>query len=212
MNDPELSAYCKPEEMDAEDPLFILYTSGSTGKPKGVLHTTGGYLLGANLTFHYVFDIKPEDTYWCTADIGWVTGHSYLVYGPLSNGASSVMFEGVPSYPDAGRFWDVIDKYGVNIFYTAPTAIRALMREGLNHIQKIRFKFSSSLVLLENRSIQKLGNRYFKNNRKRKMSYRGYLVADRNRIDYDYGSSGSDSSEARFCDVAIFWSTACFSG
>ncbi|UOG52594.1 acetate--CoA ligase [Leptospira noguchii] len=145
MNDPELPFYCKPEEMDAEDPLFILYTSGSTGKPKGVLHTTGGYLLGTNLTFHYVFDIKPEDTYWCTADIGWVTGHSYLVYGPLSNGASSVMFEGVPSYPDAGRFWDVIDKYGVNIFYTAPTAIRALMREGLNHIQK---RDLSSLRLL----------------------------------------------------------------
>ncbi|PJZ27052.1 acetate--CoA ligase [Leptospira hartskeerlii] len=136
MNDPNLPAYCKPEQMDSEDPLFILYTSGSTGKPKGVLHTTGGYLLGVNMTFHYVFDIKPTDTYWCTADIGWVTGHSYLVYGPLSNGATSIMFEGVPTYPDAGRFWDVIDKHGVTVFYTAPTAIRSLMREGTDPIEK----------------------------------------------------------------------------
>ncbi|MCC5815054.1 MAG: acetate--CoA ligase [Leptospira sp.] len=136
MKDPAITTHCPPVEMDAEDPLFILYTSGSTGKPKGVLHTTGGYLLGANLTFNYVFDHKPNDTYWCTADIGWITGHSYILYGPLSNGATSVMFEGVPTYPDAGRFWDVIDKYSVNVFYTAPTAIRALAREGLDPIKK----------------------------------------------------------------------------
>jgi acetyl-CoA synthetase len=121
---------CEPAWMDAEDPLFILYTSGSTGKPKGVLHTTGGYMVYAATTFRYVFDHQPNDVWWCTADVGWVTGHSYVVYGPLANGATSVMFEGVPTYPDAGRFWDVIDKYQVTKFYTAPTAIRALMREG----------------------------------------------------------------------------------
>ena len=123
-------AECAPEPMDAEDPLFILYTSGSTGKPKGVLHTTGGYLLYAAYTHEAVFDLREDDIYWCTADVGWVTGHSYIVYGPLANGATSVMFEGVPNYPNVSRFWDVIDKHQVTIFYTAPTAIRALMREG----------------------------------------------------------------------------------
>jgi len=124
------SADCPPEEMDAEDPLFILYTSGSTGKPKGVLHTSGGYILYAAMTHCYVFDYHDGDIYWCTADVGWVTGHSYIVYGPLANGATTLMFEGVPNYPDASRFWQVVDKHKVNIFYTAPTAIRALMREG----------------------------------------------------------------------------------
>ena len=121
---------CAPEPMDAEDPLFILYTSGSTGKPKGVLHTTGGYLLQAAMTHKYVFDYHDDDVYWCSADVGWVTGHSYIVYGPLANGATSLIFEGVPNYPDASRFWQVVDKHQVNIFYTAPTALRALMREG----------------------------------------------------------------------------------
>jgi len=121
---------CEPELMDAEDPLFILYTSGSTGKPKGVLHTTAGYLLGASITHKYVFDYHEGDVYWCTADVGWVTGHSYIVYGPLANGAITLIFEGVPTYPDASRFWQVIDKHQVNIFYTAPTAIRALMSAG----------------------------------------------------------------------------------
>ena len=124
------SADCEPELMDAEDPLFILYTSGSTGKPKGVLHTTAGYLLGAAITHKYVFDYHDGDIYWCTADVGWVTGHSYIVYGPLANGAITLMFEGVPTYPDSSRFWQVIDKHQVNIFYTAPTAIRALMAAG----------------------------------------------------------------------------------
>jgi acetyl-CoA synthetase len=124
------SADCPPEPMDAEDPLFILYTSGSTGKPKGVLHTTGGYLLYAAMTHKYVFDYHDGDIYWCTADIGWVTGHSYSIYGPLCNGATTLMFEGVPTYPQADRFWQVIDKHQVNIFYTAPTAIRALMAQG----------------------------------------------------------------------------------
>ena len=126
----DASGDCPAEPMDAKDPLFILYTSGSTGKPKGVLHTTGGYLLGAALTHKYVFDYHEGDIYWCTADVGWVTGHSYIVYGPLANGATTLMFEGVPNYPDASRFWQVIDKHQVNIFYTAPTALRALMREG----------------------------------------------------------------------------------
>jgi len=124
------SADCPPEEMGAEDPLFILYTSGSTGKPKGVLHTTGGYMVFASMTHQYVFDYHDGDIYWCTADVGWVTGHSYIVYGPLANGAVTLMFEGVPNYPDASRFWQVCDKHQVNTFYTAPTAIRALMREG----------------------------------------------------------------------------------
>lgn len=132
----DISNYCEPEQMDAEDPLFILYTSGSTGKPKGVLHTIGGYLLYTNLTFRYIFDYHDEDIHFCTADIGWVTGHSYIVYGPLSNGATSLMFEGIPNYPDPGRFWDIVDKHRVNIFYTAPTAIRALMREGEQWVKR----------------------------------------------------------------------------
>ncbi len=132
----EAKAECKPEPMKAEDPLFILYTSGSTGKPKGVLHTTGGYLVYASMTHEYVFDYHDEDVYWCTADVGWVTGHSYIVYGPLANGARTLMFEGVPNYPDAGRFWDVVDKHSVTIFYTAPTAIRALMGAGNDYVTR----------------------------------------------------------------------------
>ncbi|MDX1626593.1 MAG: acetate--CoA ligase, partial [Wenzhouxiangellaceae bacterium] len=126
----QVDADCAPEEMGAEDPLFILYTSGSTGKPKGVLHTSGGYLVYASYTHEMVFDLHDDEVYWCTADVGWITGHSYIVYGPLANGATTLMFEGVPSHPDASRFWQVVDKHRVNIFYTAPTAIRALMREG----------------------------------------------------------------------------------
>jgi acetyl-CoA synthetase len=139
------SAECPPEEMGAEDPLFILYTSGSTGKPKGVLHTTGGYLTWAAMTHHYVFDYRPGEIYWCAADIGWVTGHSYVVYGPLANGATQVMFEGVPNYPDHSRFWQIVDRHQVNIFYGAPTALRALMREGDEWVKKTS---RSSLRLL----------------------------------------------------------------
>ncbi len=127
---------CPPEEMSAEDPLFILYTSGSTGTPKGVVHTTGGYMVYTNITFKYIFDYRDGDVFWCTADVGWITGHSYIVYGPLSNGAINVMFEGVPNYPDAARFWQICDKYSVNIFYTAPTAIRALMGAGEEFVKK----------------------------------------------------------------------------
>ena len=140
-----VSDKCLPEEMNAEDPLFILYTSGSTGKPKGVLHTTGGYMVYASMTHQYIFDYKNKDIYWCSADIGWVTGHSYIIYGPLSNGATTIMFEGVPNYPDSSRWWQIIDKYKVNIFYTAPTAIRALMREGDAPVKKTSRK---SLKLL----------------------------------------------------------------
>lgn len=131
----KVAAICEPEVMDSEDPLFILYTSGSTGKPKGVLHTTGGYLVYASMTHQYVFDYKPQDIFWCTADVGWVTGHSYMVYGPLANCATSVMFEGIPNYPNVSRFWEIIDKHKVTIFYTAPTAIRALMREGVEPLK-----------------------------------------------------------------------------
>lgn len=130
------STICHPEPMDSEDPLFILYTSGSTGKPKGVLHTTAGYLLGAHISFKYLFGIRPEDKYWCTADVGWITGHTYIVYGPLSNGATSLMFEGVPTYPTASRCWEICDKHDISIFYTAPTAIRALMAQGNDLVTK----------------------------------------------------------------------------
>jgi acetyl-CoA synthetase len=139
------AAHCAPEEMSAEDPLFILYTSGSTGKPKGVLHTTGGYLVYAAMTHHYVFDYRPGEVYWCAADVGWVTGHSYVVYGPLANGATVMMFEGVPNWPDHSRFWQIVDRHQVNIFYGAPTALRALMREGDEWVKRTR---RSSLRLL----------------------------------------------------------------
>ncbi len=141
----DVSNQCEPEEINAEDPLFILYTSGSTGKPKGVLHTTGGYMVYASMTHQYIFNYKPKDIYWCTADIGWVTGHSYIIYGPLSNGATTIMFEGIPNYPDSSRWWQIVDKYKVNTFYTAPTAIRALMREGDKPVKKTSRK---SLKLL----------------------------------------------------------------
>ncbi|MCK9355780.1 MAG: acetate--CoA ligase [Dehalococcoidia bacterium] len=142
---PDISSDCEPEVMDAEDPLFILYTSGSTGKPKGVLHTTAGYLVYVMQTFKWIFDYRDEDTFWCTADIGWVTGHSYIVYGPLASGATSLMFEGVPTFPAPDRFWQIVEKYRVNIFYTAPTALRSLMREGEQWVNK---RDLSSLRLL----------------------------------------------------------------
>ena len=134
----KVNADCEPEPMDSVDPLFILYTSGSTGKPKGVLHTTAGYLLGAHVSFKYLFGINPDDIYWCTADVGWITGHTYIIYGPLSNGTTSIMFEGIPTYPDSSRCWQICDKYEVNVFYTAPTAIRALMAKGNEPVLKTK--------------------------------------------------------------------------
>ena len=134
----KVNADCEPEPMDSEDPLFILYTSGSTGKPKGVLHTTAGYLLGAHVSFKYLFGINPDDIYWCTADVGWITGHTYIIYGPLSNGTTSIMFEGIPTYPDSSRCWQICDKFEVNVFYTAPTAIRALMAKGNEPVLKTK--------------------------------------------------------------------------
>ncbi len=141
----EVDSICEPEVLNAEDPLFILYTSGSTGKPKGVMHTSGGYIVYASMTHEYIFNYNDGDIYWCTADIGWITGHSYIIYGPLANGATTLMFEGVPNYPDFSRFWQIVDKHKVNIFYTAPTAIRALMREGDDYVTKTT---RSSLKLL----------------------------------------------------------------
>ena len=141
----EASKDCEVEVMEAEDPLFILYTSGSTGKPKGMVHTCGGYMVYSAYTFKNIFQYRDEDVYWCTADIGWITGHSYIVYGPLANGATTLMFEGVPSYPDFGRFWEVVEKHRVNQFYTAPTAIRALAKENLEYVEK--YDLSSLKVL-----------------------------------------------------------------
>ena len=155
----KVSADCPAEAMSAEDPLFILYTSGSTGKPKGVLHTSGGYLLWASWTHQYVFDYHDGDIFWCTADVGWVTGHSYIVYGPLANGATTLMFEGVPNYPTTSRFWEVIDKHKVNIFYTAPTAIRALMRDGDAPVKKTsRASPCACSAAWASRSIRKPGS------------------------------------------------------
>ena len=194
---------CEPEQMDAEDPLFILYTSGSTGKPKGVVHTTGGYALYTNLTFSWIFDYHPENIHFCTADIGWVTGHSYIVYGPLSNGATSVMFEGVPTYPDAGRFWEIVEKHRVSIFYTAPTAIRALMREGEKFVEKHDL---SSLRLLG--SVGEPINPeawmwYHTKHRQGEAADRRHLVADRDRRHPDHAAAGRDDPQARLGQPAV---------
>ena len=193
---------CPPEPMTAEDPLFILYTSGSTGKPKGVLHTTGGYMVWASYTHEKVFDYRPGDVYWCTADVGWVTGHTYILYGPLANGATTLMFEGIPNYPDSSRFWQVIDKHKVSIFYTAPTAIRCadarrrgageedLPRVAAPAGQRRRADQSGGLAVVLQRG------------RRKALPDRRYLVADRNRRHPDQPAAGRDGAEARFRDAA----------
>ena len=189
--------------MKAEDPLFILYTSGSTGKPKGVLHTTGGYLVYASMTHQYVFDYHDGDIYWCTADVGWVTGHSYIVYGPLANGATTLMFEGVPTYPDAGRLWDVVDKHKVNIFYTAPTAIRALMGQGDAFVTRSSRSIAAHARF--GRRADQSGSLGMVLSRRRREPLPGgrYLVADGNRRHPDHPAARRDSLEAGFGDPSV---------
>ncbi len=193
----KVSADCPPEPMGAEDPLFILYTSGSTGKPKGVLHTTGGYLTWAAHTHELVFDYRPGEIFWCTADVGWVTGHSYIVYGPLANGATTLIFEGVPNYPTSSRFWEVIDKHKVEIFYTAPTALRALMREGDGPVQKTS-RASLRLLGTRRRADQPGGLALVPpGGRRRPLPDRRHLVADRDRRLPDLAAAGRDAAQAR---------------
>ena len=189
--------------MNAEDPLFILYTSGSTGKPKGVLHTTGGYLVYASLTHQYVFDYHDGDIFWCTADVGWVTGHSYIVYGPLANGATTLMFEGVPNYPDASRFWQVCDKHKVNIFYTAPTAIRALMREGDGPVKRDQPQVAAP-ARHGRRADQSRGLALVLQRRRRgPLPDRRHLVADRDRRDPDHAAARRHAAQAGLGDAAV---------
>ncbi len=189
-------AYCAPEKMDSEDMLYLLYTSGSTGKPKGIVHTTGGYLTGVYATTKWIFDLKDTDVYWCTADIGWVTGHSYIVYGPLANGTTTVMYEGTPDYPDKDRFWRIVEKYGVTICYTAPTAIRTFMRWGE--------EFPEALRPLEppparvGRGADQPGGLgvVLEGHRRRPLPGGGYLVADRDRPHPDHAAARDHHAQA----------------
>ena len=199
----KVPADCAPEPMGAEDPLFILYTSGSTGKPKGVLHTTGGYIVFASMTHQYVFDYHDGDIYWCTADVGWVTGHSYIVYGPLANGATTLMFEGVPNYPDSSRFWQVIDKHKVNIFYTAPTAIRALMREGEAPVKKTVAQEPAPAGLGRRADQSRSVAVVLPRGRRQPLPDRRHLVADRDRRHPDHAAARRHQAEARLGDQAV---------
>ena len=192
----KVSADCPPEPMNAEDPLFILYTSGSTGKPKGVLHTTGGYLVWAAWTHELVFDYRPGEIFWCTADVGWVTGHSYIVYGPLANGATTLIFEGVPNYPTVSRFWEVIDKHQVEIFYTAPTALRALMRDGDAPVAGPHASPCGCSAPSASRSIPKPGSGITAS-WARGAAHRRYLVADRDRRRSDLAAARRHAAQAR---------------
>ena len=195
--------HCEPVAVGAEDPLFILYTCGSTGKPKGVVHTTGGYLVYAAMTHQYVFDYHDGDIYWCTADVGWVTGHSYIVYGPLANGATTLMFEGVPTYPDAGRFWQVCAKHKVNIFYTAPTAIRALMGQGSEWVDEAR-PLEPAPPRLGRRADQPRGLELVPRGRRQgPLPDRRHLVADRDRRHPDHAAARRHPDQARLGDQAV---------
>ena len=198
-----VTSECPPEPMNAEDPLFILYTSGSTGKPKGVLHTTGGYLVYAAMTHQYVFDYHDGDIYWCTADVGWVTGHSYIVYGPLANGATTLMFEGVPNYPTMSRFWEVIDKHKVNTFYTAPTAIRALMRAGDDPVKKTSRKSLRLLGSVGEPINPEAWEWYYRVVGDGALPDRRHLVADRDRRHPDHAAARRHAAEARLGDPAV---------
>ena len=191
-----VGADCPCEEMNAEDPLFILYTSGSTGKPKGVLHTTGGYLVYVAMSHQYVFDYHDGDIYWCTADVGWVTGHSYIVYGPLANGAVSLMFEGVPNYPSMSRFWEVCDKHKVNIIYTAPTAIRALMQAGDAPVKKTSRKSLRLLGTVGEPINPEAWEWYYRVVGEGRCSDRRHLVADRDRRHSDHAAAGRRPSSS----------------
>ena len=195
-------ASCPCEPMDSEDLLYLLYTSGTTAKPKGIVHTTGGYLVGVATTHHYIFDVKPDSVYWCAADVGWVTGHSYIVYGPLCNGTTGVMYEGVPDYPDRDRWWAIVERYGVDILYTAPTAIRTHMKWGPEHAQKHDL---SSIRLLGSvgEPINPEAWIWYRERHRRAGAGRRHVVADRDRDDPDHAAAGRDDDEARLGDEAV---------
>ena len=197
-------AECPAEPLDAEHPLFILYTSGSTAKPKGILHTTGGYLTGVAATHRYVFDLKPEeDVYWCAADVGWVTGHSYIVYGPLLNGATSVMWEGAPDYPSKGIWWELVERYGVTILYTAPTAIRTFIKWGADIPGKSDLSSLRLLGSVGEPINPKAWLWYHKVIGGGKVPDRRHLVADRDRGDHDHAAAGDHRDQARLGDAAV---------
>ena len=200
-----VDANCPPVPLDSEHPLYVLYTSGSTGKPKGILHTTGGYLVDVYSTTKYVFDIRDEDIYWCTADVGWVTGHSYIVYGPLANGATVVMYEGAPNWPEPDRFWRIIEEYRVNILYTAPTAIRAFIRWGDEWVAKHDLSSLRLLGTVGEPINPEAWMWYHKNDWRRTMSDCRYVVANRDRLDHDHAVAGRDSNQAWQRNASVFW-------
>ena len=188
---------CEPEPMDAEDMLYILYTSGTTGKPKGIVHTTGGYLVGTYATTKMVFDLREDDVYWCTADIGWVTGHSYVVYGPLANGATVLMYEGAPDWPQKDRFWSMIEQHGVTVFYTAPTAIRAFMRWGTELAQQARSVLAAAARIGRRADQSGSLGLVLQVHRRRALSGRRHLVADRDRRDHDHAAARASRRSSR---------------
>ena len=194
---------CEPEAMDAEDMLYILYTSGTTGKPKGIVHTTGGYLVGVYATTKWVFDLKEDDVYWCTADIGWVTGHSYVVYGPLANGATVVMYEGAPDWPQKDRFWAIVARYGVTIFYTAPTAIRAFMRWGTGWPKRHDLELAAAARIGRRADQPRSVGLVSPPHRPRALSSCRHMVADRNRRDHDHAAARDHLDEAGLGDASV---------